>query len=782
MPLPRRPGVDLLKVPVRLRGAVREATRVLDRTGAEVVVGFGGYVSMPAYLAARRRRVPIVLHEQNAVPGLANKAGARIARRVAVSFPGTPLPKAEYVGLPLRAMIATGSTARRSEHEARRFFDLDPDRPTLLVTGGSQGARRLNQAVSGASAALAGAGVQVLHVVGPQGEATPEPVGGALRRAAVRRPHGPRLRRRRPGAVARRREQRHRGRRGRASRRVRAAADRQRRAGAQRPPGRRRRGSAARARRRPDLGLGREPRAALATDPARLAAMGAAASRLVPATPTSGWPRIVLEVARRSGRRGVTVRVPVPDVLLPAEELGRVHFVGIGGAGLSAIARIMLARGLPVSGSDGNDTPILAALRELGVTCYLGYAADHVGDVDTLVVSTAVRDDNPEVLEGSGAGCACCRGRPGCASVMAGRRVVAVAGTHGKTTTTSLLTSALSRPAPTRRTPSAAMLAATGHNAEDGTGDLFVVEADESDGAFLVYRPLRGGRHQRRRRPPRRVGERGGLPRRRSRTSSATVDPRRLPGLLRRRPRRPLRWPGMRVPRARRVVTVGEAADADVRGPTEPAFAGASFDVDGRRGDDVLGARRRCRSPAATTSLDALAALAAGLELGYSVRRCCARGWRPSPAPAGGWRPRVRPAGVRVYDSYAHHPAEIAADLDAARAVAGEGRLVVAFQPHLVSRTREFGPAMGAALGAADEVVVLDVYAARETPDPSVTGRLVADAVPLPAERVAFVEGLDEAAAELAARARDGDLVLTLGAGSVTEVGPQVLAILAADG
>jgi UDP-N-acetylglucosamine--N-acetylmuramyl-(pentapeptide) pyrophosphoryl-undecaprenol N-acetylglucosamine transferase len=146
--------------------------RVLDRTRAEVVVGFGGYVSMPAYLAARRRRVPIVLHEQNARPGLANKAGARIARRVAVSFPDTPLPRAEYVGLPLRAMIATLDRAALRA-EARRFFDLDPERPTLLVTGGSQGARSLNQAVSGASAALAGAGVQVLHVVGPQGEATP---------------------------------------------------------------------------------------------------------------------------------------------------------------------------------------------------------------------------------------------------------------------------------------------------------------------------------------------------------------------------------------------------------------------------------------------------------------------------------------------------------------------------------------------------------------------------------------------------------------------------------
>ena len=151
-----------------------------------------------------------------------------------------------------------------------------------------------------------------------------------------------------------------------------------------------------------------------------------------------------------------------------------------------------------------------------------------------------------------------------------------------------------------------------------------------------------------------------------------------------------------------------------------------------------------------------------------------------------GTRRRMEPkghvAGVRVYDSYAHHPAEIAADLEAARAVAGEGRLVVAFQPHLVSRTREFGPAMGAALGAADEVVVLDVYAARETPDPAVTGRVVADAVPLPGEQVAFVAGLAEAAAELAARARDGDLVLTLGAGSVTEVGPLVLEILAAAG
>ena len=176
VPLPRRPGADLLKVPARLRGAVRATHDVLDRIQPDVVVGYGGYVSMPAYVAVRKRRIPLVVHEQNALPGLANKAGARVAQRVAVSFPDTPLPKAEYVGLPIRRMISTlDRVALRAE--ARAHFGLDADRPTLLVTGGSQGARRLNQSVSGASRAFADAGVQVLHVVGPQGEASPEPTG-----------------------------------------------------------------------------------------------------------------------------------------------------------------------------------------------------------------------------------------------------------------------------------------------------------------------------------------------------------------------------------------------------------------------------------------------------------------------------------------------------------------------------------------------------------------------------------------------------------------------------
>lgn len=176
VPLPRSLGGELVKVPSRLRAAVKATHEVFERVRPDVVVGYGGYVSVPAYLAARSRKVPVVVHEQNALPGIANKLGARVATRVAVSFPGTPLPKAEYVGLPVRPMIATLDRAALRA-EARAFFGLDPDRPTLVVTGGSQGARRLNEAVTTAAGALVAAGMQVLHVVGPKNDLPPAAPG-----------------------------------------------------------------------------------------------------------------------------------------------------------------------------------------------------------------------------------------------------------------------------------------------------------------------------------------------------------------------------------------------------------------------------------------------------------------------------------------------------------------------------------------------------------------------------------------------------------------------------
>nr|WP_233492450.1 undecaprenyldiphospho-muramoylpentapeptide beta-N-acetylglucosaminyltransferase [Blastococcus sp. TF02A-30] len=167
VPLPRKPTPELLRVPGRVRRAVGETRALLRELHADVVVGFGGYVALPAYLAARRTRTPVVVHEQNALPGLANRIGARGAARVAVTFPGTPLRGAEQVGMPLRRAISTlDRDARRAE--GRAAFGLDPDRPTLLVFGGSQGAASLNRAAVAAADALTAAGVQVLHARGPK--------------------------------------------------------------------------------------------------------------------------------------------------------------------------------------------------------------------------------------------------------------------------------------------------------------------------------------------------------------------------------------------------------------------------------------------------------------------------------------------------------------------------------------------------------------------------------------------------------------------------------------
>jgi UDP-N-acetylglucosamine--N-acetylmuramyl-(pentapeptide) pyrophosphoryl-undecaprenol N-acetylglucosamine transferase len=180
VPLPRRPSWDSLRLPRRLFGAVTTARRVLADVDADVVVGFGGYVATPAYLAARKGGIPFVVHEQNALPGIANRLGARMTPWVATTFPGTRLAHARHVGMPLRTAITTLDRGRLRA-EGRAFFGLHPDLPTLLVTGGSLGAQRLNETVPAAAPELAAAGVQVLHVSGrgkqvrlPPGSPAPE--------------------------------------------------------------------------------------------------------------------------------------------------------------------------------------------------------------------------------------------------------------------------------------------------------------------------------------------------------------------------------------------------------------------------------------------------------------------------------------------------------------------------------------------------------------------------------------------------------------------------------
>ena len=465
------------------------------------------------------------------------------------------------------------------------------------------------------------------------------------------------------------------------------------------------------------------------------------------------------------------MRVPVPDVLLPADELGRVHFVGIGGAGLSGIARIMLRRGITVSGSDQNDSPTLAALRELGATVHAGHAAAQVHDVDTLVVSTAVREDNPEYVEAVRQGLRILPRSAALASVMAGRRTVAVAGTHGKTTTTSLLTVALLAAGADPTYAIGGDLTATGSNADEGGGDLFVAEADESDGAFLVYSPHAAivtnidADH---------LDEWGTEEAYRAAFSDflGRIDP---DGFL-------VVWADSEATlaladeaRARglAVITYGESPGADFTAhQITPAGATTSFQV---RHHDVALGEVRLQIPGRHYVLNSLGALAVGLRLGFPQDLLVA-GLESFTGTRRRMELKGEVGGVRVYDSYAHHPSEIAGDLQAARSLAGTGRVVVAFQPHLVSRTRIFGAEMGRELGAADEVVVLDVYLAREDADPSVTGQLVADAVPH--DRVEFVAEFDAVPAALLARTRPGDVVLTLGAGDVTVLGPRVLELL----
>jgi UDP-N-acetylmuramate--alanine ligase len=452
------------------------------------------------------------------------------------------------------------------------------------------------------------------------------------------------------------------------------------------------------------------------------------------------------------------VRLEVPADLPAADRLGRVHLVGIGGAGLSGIARLLLARGVEVSGSDGHASATLDALRTAGARVYVGHDAAHLDDLgpgDTLVVSAAIPAGNPEYVEADLRGLRVLSRAAAMASLMHGFRVVAVAGTHGKTTTTSLLTVALQESGLDPSYTIGGDLSATGVNAAQGSGDLFVAEADESDGAFLAYRPF------------------GAV--------VTNVEADHLD-----------HWTDEAAYAAAFDVFAGHV-DPDgflvacVDDPGAAALAGRAsgwglrvVTVSTRPGADI-GPKEldgvTLWSPGEHFLADALAAYAAGVELGADPDDL-RRGLASYTGTKRRMERKGEAGGVRVYDSYAHHPTEIAGDLASARTLAGDGRLLVAFQPHLVSRTRTFGAAMGRALGAADEVVVCDVYLAREGADPDVTGALVAGAVPLPPERVAFVADLDDVPAALEDRARPGDLVLTLGAGSITEVGPRLLALL----
>ncbi len=460
------------------------------------------------------------------------------------------------------------------------------------------------------------------------------------------------------------------------------------------------------------------------------------------------------------------MRIDVPGEVLPADQLGRVHFIGVGGAGLSAIALLMHESGVDVAGSDGRDSAVLDRLRAAGIVCHVGHDAAHVADRDTVIVSTAVPEDNPEVVESLRRGLRLWPRSAGLMSTMLADRRIAVAGTHGKTTTTAMLTFALRGAGADPSFAIGAEVAGLGTNARRGRGPEFVVESDESDGAFLHYRPHTAivtnvdADH---------LDTWGTVEAYESAFAqfAATVEDVVVlsaddPGCLR------LAAAGT----APRMITAGFAESADIRG-TDVRIDGSTTTFTAS-GADLSPTEVTLAVPGRHYAADALLALAAGLELGHDVSGLVA-GLAAYTGAARRMEPKGEAAGVRVVDSYAHHPTEIAADLAAARALAGVGRLVVVFQPHLVSRTRLFGARMGEELAAADLVVVADLYLAREAPDREVTSQIVIDAAGPVARAGGPVDRVPDVVLPLV---EPGDLVLTLGAGDVTTVGPALLALL----
>ncbi len=463
-----------------------------------------------------------------------------------------------------------------------------------------------------------------------------------------------------------------------------------------------------------------------------------------------------------------------PTEPVPAVRLGRVHFTGIGGAGMSGIARIMLARGIEVSGSDTVASAVLDDLQAHGARVHVGHAGGNLGDLgatDTLVVSSAIRADNPELAEATRRGMRVLHRAAALASVMAGRRVIAVAGTHGKTTTTSMLTTVLRECDADPGYVIGGVLNETGLGAEDGAGMDFVAEADESDGSFLLLSPDVAiitnveADH---------LDNYASLA---DIKTAFTTFGRSASGMV-------LTCaddPGAEEVAAHldpaRVRRYGESCPADYRlGDVRPDGMAVSFTVAADHSPfGEIFTKMTVHVPGHHNALNATAAFAAAVELGFAPPRVAA-------ALAGyhGTRRRMElkgeAGGVRVLDSYAHHPTELAADLRAARDIAAGAQVIAVFQPHLYSRTRIFAAEFGAALDLADQIVVLDVYAAREDPEPGVTGALIADAVP--GGRAHFVPDRAQVAPLISRIARPGALVLTMGAGDVTTLGPQLVEAL----
>ena len=449
------------------------------------------------------------------------------------------------------------------------------------------------------------------------------------------------------------------------------------------------------------------------------------------------------------------------------ENFGTIHFVGIGGSGMSGIAKIFLGMGHRVTGSDLRDTDNVATLRALGATVHIGHDASHLGRPDTVVVTSALWPTNPEYLLAKQLGIPVIHRSQALAYLTSKNRVIAVAGAHGKTTSTGMIITALLELGEDPSFVNGGVIAQLDTSAAKGSSNLFVIEADESDGSFLHYETAVAlitnvdADHLDH------YGTEDAFEQEFARFAAGASELVVIncddPGAV--RVRRLMQHP--------RVLTFGFDSGADFRiSDVDASSAEVTFKVT-HLGQTLSG---ELTIPGEHNAVNAVGALAVLVGLGFDAKSAL--------AAIGSFRGTERRfelhgerRGVRVYDDFAHHPTEVAAALKAARAVVGSGRLITVFQPHLYSRTRLMHAEFAESLALSDEVVVLDIYAAREDPEPGVTGILVANSFANQAQ-VHYVENWDDAPAVAAEIATPGDFIITMGCGDVYRMVPQLLQAL----
>ena len=456
---------------------------------------------------------------------------------------------------------------------------------------------------------------------------------------------------------------------------------------------------------------------------------------------------------------------------------GHVHIVGIGGAGMSGIARVLIARGVQVSGSDAKESRRLLSLQPIGADVYVGHNEARMlqtGKPDVLVVSTAIPETNPEVQAALKHGIPVLNRATALAEIVSGSIGISVAGTHGKTTTTSMLTVVLQNAGLDPSFVIGSEMNESGSNSHHGSGELFVVEADESDGTFLQLPTFAGivtnvepdhlnywGTYD--------ALEQGFVDFivNTSNTGGFTVvcaDDAGAKKVLEKSANFDAR-----------VITYGVGSDSDAVVTMLPSVNSGSLFTITYQGQ-VFGPINLA-VPGEHNALNATAAFVTALELGCSPDSACV-GLAAFTGTHRRFEFRGEVAGVRVFDDYAHHPTEIAAVLRAARTVVGAGRVLVAFQAHHFYRTALFSKEFGEALGLADFVVVLEVFAPGEEPIPGASGSVMASNVPLPDDAVVFEPSWSAVPEVLVKNAKPGDLIMTLGAGDIGMMCPQILELL----